>query len=119
MSNLAFANIEDLIVIDENGLPQVDFSTATRDQLAAVTRITNKRREVYNGKGEHVATEEQSGFVLADKYRGLELLGRHVGLFKNEEQRVVVDVADRLLQSRERWLKVTKVEDLGDSDADE
>jgi hypothetical protein len=37
---------------------------------------------------------------MADKYRGLELLGKTVGMFKSEEQRVVVDIADRLLRAR-------------------
>lgn len=99
---MAFANIEDLTSLNDDGHRDVDMSNATRAQLASVTKIVNKTRKVYNAKGDHIATEEQRGFTLADKYRGLELLGKHAGLFKNEDQRVVVDVADRLLEARQR-----------------
>lgn len=108
---MAFANIEDLTRLGSDGQRTVDFSNATRAQLASVNKITNKRRKVYNAKGEHIATEEQDSFTLADKYRGLELLGRHIGMFKEAEQRVVIDVADRLLQARQRMLRITDVTD--------
>lgn len=98
---LAFANIADFISIDDDGLPQVDFSNASREQLRAITNIATKRTTRRDKDG-NVTTEEQSRFGLTDKYRGLELLGKHHGLFKAEEQRVVVDVADRLLHARQR-----------------
>lgn len=116
---MAFANIEDLTTLDDEGNRRVDFSNATREQLAAVTKITNKVRRIYNSKGEHIATEEQSGFNLSDKYRGIELLGRHLGMFRVEEQRVVVDVADRLLAGRQRYLKITSVTDLPSTEDEE
>lgn len=104
LQRMAFARIEDLITVDENGLPQVDFSKATSDTLAAVTSVATKRRTVYNPKGEVVGVEDNAKFNMADKYRGLELLGNTVGMFKKDEQRVVIDVADRLLTARKRVL---------------
>lgn len=114
IKTLAFANIEDLTSLNSEGQRDVDFSSATREQLAAVTKISNKKRSIYNSKGELVAVEEQRGFTLADKYRGLELLGRYTGMFKAEEQRVVVDVADRLLTARQRLLSGPSEDDGGE-----
>lgn len=105
LSKMAFANIEDLITVDEEGLPQVDFTRATRDQLASVTSVSTKKRTVYNPKGEVVGVEKNAKFTLADKQRALHLLGQTAGMFKPEEQRVVVDVADRILEARARVAK--------------
>lgn len=99
---MAFANIADFISIDDSGKPRVDFSSATPEQLKAIASVTAKSRSTYGKEGELVATEDTVGFAMADKYRGLEALGKHLGLFKADEQRVVVDVADRLLAARQR-----------------
>ena len=98
---MAFANIADFIRIDEQGLPQVDFSGATPEQLRAITSVASKRRVTTDKEG-RVTEEQESKFGMADKYRGLELLGKTLGMFKADEQKVVVDVADRLLQARQR-----------------
>src|SRR5665213_3610163 len=58
-----------------------DFTNATPEQLRAISRIKNKTRTIYNQRGDVVATERDHDFTLADKYRGLELLGRHLGMF--------------------------------------
>lgn len=100
---LAFANIADFIRIDKEGLPQVDFSSATPEQLKAITSVASKR-ETTRTRGGDVILKESSRFNMADKQRALENLGRHLGMFKEPEQRVVVDVADRLLIARQRFL---------------
>jgi phage terminase small subunit len=102
LSTLAFANIADLIVIDSDGQPSFDLSKATREQLSAIANLKTKTTKRYDGKGQHVATDTELAISIADKYRGLELLGKHRGLFKADEQRVVLDVADRLLNARRR-----------------
>lgn len=112
LESMAFANVADLIVIDSDGLPQIDWSRATREQLAAVTGVQTKRTMRYNGKGEHVATENNAGFKLADKQSALKLLGMHHGMFQSEEAKAIADVADRLLSARARVLTITKVEDV-------
>jgi len=103
MEALAFANIKDFIRIDENGRPQVDFSTATEDQLRSISSVASKQTTRI-GKDGDVTEEVSSRFTMADKYRGLELLGRTMGMFKDTETRVVLDVADRLLHARQRLL---------------
>lgn len=102
LKDLAFANIADFISVDKDGKPQINFSAATPEQLKAIASVKSKTSRKYNAKGDHIATDVEAAFTLADKYRGLELLGKHIGLFKAEEQRVVVDVADRLLNARRR-----------------
>lgn len=99
---MAFANIADFITVDANGHPQVDFSTATPEQLRAITSVASKNRSIYDKDGRKVADEQTSRFTMADKYKGLELLGKHIGMFKEPETRVVLDVADRLLLARRR-----------------
>jgi hypothetical protein len=111
LDKLAFASIEPFIRIDDEGLPQVDFSNATPEQLSAITSVQTKRRKIYNGKGDHIATEDNARFTLADKYRGLELLGKAEGLFSNDKVEVVVDVADRLLAARQRFAQVEQRSD--------
>jgi phage terminase small subunit len=107
----AFSTIENFIRIDDDGKPQIDFSAATPEQLRAITSVKSKTSRKYNGKGEHIATDSEAAFTLRDKDRSLEMLGRHLGLFKSDEQRVVIDVADRLLAARRR------MRELGDSGA--
>jgi phage terminase small subunit len=102
LKDMAFANIADFITVQPDGTFNVDFSKASREQLKALASVKTKTSRKYNNKGEHIATDTEAAFTMADKYRGLELLGRHEGLFKAEEQRVVLDVADRLLEARRR-----------------
>jgi phage terminase small subunit len=108
LEKMAFANVAKFIRI-EDGKPIVDFSTATEEDLAAITSIKTKSRKQYDAKGQHIATEDTADFGMADKYRGLELLGKTVGMFKSDEQRVVVDIADRLLRARGRVTEPTKM----------
>lgn len=106
---MAFANIADFIRIDADGLPQVDFSNATPEQLKAITSVASKRR-VKRDKDGTVTEDMESRFSMADKYRGLELLGKIEGMFKPEEHKVVVDVADRLLAARQRMARLSNGE---------
>ena len=101
LETMAFANIADFIRIDSEGMPQVDFSNATPEQLRAITSVASKRRTTTDKDG-RVTVDKESRFTMADKYRGLEMLGKIEGLFKPEEHKVVVDVADRLLHARQR-----------------
>lgn len=102
LKTLAFANIADFITVNDDGTFNLDLSNASREQLKALSSVKTKTTKRYDGKGKHIATDTESAFTIADKYRGLELLGRHEGLFKADEQRVVLDVADRLLEARKR-----------------
>lgn len=107
---LSFASIGDFISIDEDGHPQVDFSTATPEQLKAIASVASKQRNYYDNRGNKIGDEKSSRFAMADKYRGLDMIARHLGLYKEAEQRVVVDVADRLLAARQRFAKLESAE---------
>lgn len=111
LERLAFANIDDYIHVDEEGLPQVDFTNATREHLSAVTSVKTKRRTIYNAKGDVVGVEKEAAFTLADKYKGLELLGRDIGMFKPADQTITIDIADRLLEARKRYAQLEVLSD--------
>lgn len=110
LEHMALTNIGDFIRINEDGKPVIDFSTAAPEQLKAIASVKNKTTRRYDKDGNHLSTDEDVAFSMADKYRGLELLGKHLGLFKEAEQRVVIDIADRLVNARRR------VRELGSDD---
>jgi len=116
LDKVAFANIKDLIYIDADGLPQIDFSNATEDQLAAVASVQTKRTKRYDAKGKHIATEDNAKFTMLDKLRGLEILAKVEGLLKPDEQKVVIDVADRLLAARQRVARLGAPEQRSNDD---
>src|SRR6478752_1453026 len=58
LSALAFANIADFITVDDDGHPVVDFSTATPEQLRAITSVATKSRTLYDKEGKSVGTEK-------------------------------------------------------------
>ena len=105
LKSIALSNVADFTRLDDEGNLQVDFSRATREQLAAVSSVKTKHRTIYDNRGNAIATEQQSEFKLWDKLRAAELLGKDLGMFKEPEQRVVVDVADRLLRARSRVMQ--------------
>ena len=97
LERMAFSNIARFTRLSDDGRRIVDFSDATEEELAAITQIKTKTRHIYTPKGEHIGTEHHDQFNMADKYRGLELLGKVEGMFQSDEVKVTVDVADRLL----------------------
>lgn len=129
--NIAHSNVADFTRLNKDGDLEVDFSGATREQLGAVSGVKVKKRKIYDNRGNVVGEEHQSEFRLWDKLRAAELLGKHSGFLAEPEQRVVVDVADRLLRARSRVLglpdasgvvegvsttKSAETEELGDSE---
>lgn len=107
LSHLAFSNVADFTKLNKDGDLEVDFSGASREQLGAVSGVKVKKRKIYDNKGNVVGEEHQSEFRLWDKLRAAELLGKDIGMFKEPEQKVVVDVADRLLNARARLRQIT------------
>ncbi len=99
---LAHSNVEDFTRLNKDGDLEVDFSKATREQLRAVQGVKVKKRKIYDNKGALVGEEHQSEFRLWDKLRAAEMLGKHSGFLKETETKVVIDVADRLLNARQR-----------------
>lgn len=97
-------NIADFYTIDDKGQPILDLSKASREQMAAIRNIKVKERKLYDRNGSVIGVEKQSSLDLLDKLRAAELMGKQAGLFKPDEQRIVLDVADRLLAARQRVL---------------
>lgn len=102
LGRLAFSNVADFTRLNADGDLEVDFSGATREQLSAVSGVKVKKRKIYDNRGNQVGEEHTSEFKLWDKIRAAELLGKDIGMFKEPEQKVVVDIADRLLMARQR-----------------
>ena len=117
LKDLAFFNIQDITRVDADGRPHLDLTNTTRDQFKAISSISTKSRVLRNKDGEVIGTEQQSKVTVADKYRGLELLGKTLGIFQEPEVKVTLDVADRLLNARNRLARLNVI-DTTPSDAD-
>ena len=72
LAKLAFSNMADYLVTDENGAPSLNLSTLTRDQFAAVVEVTVGPRG--------------TKFKLADKRAALADLCRHLGLMVDRHE---------------------------------
>ena len=73
LAKLGFSNMEDFASVDDKGSATLDLSDISRDQFAAVTELTT------DSIGE-ITTRTK--IKLADKRANLELLGKHLGMFK-------------------------------------
>lgn len=111
LSDMAFFDPRRVVTEDADGDLRVDFSNATDADYKAITKVKNKTRILYDNHGREIGREKQVEVGFADKYRGLELLGRVEGIFKEPDTKVVVDVADRLLRARGRALGSIIAED--------
>ena len=74
IKKLAFANMQDYTRIDANGKPEIDLSTMTRDQAAALSEITNR------------------GIKFHSKDSALEKLCKHLGLYAKEDGLTIGDI---------------------------
>src|SRR5258706_8279414 len=80
LAKLAFANMLDYMRVGPDGDPVLDFSKLTRDQAAALVEVTVE--DYLDGRGEDARQVRRVKFKLASKLVALELLGKHLGLFK-------------------------------------
>jgi phage terminase small subunit len=81
LAKLAFANMADYMRVGPDGDPVLDFSKLTRDQAAALVEVTVE--DYLDGRGEDARQVRRVKFKLASKLLALELLGKHLGLFKD------------------------------------
>lgn len=80
LARIAFSNMLDYIVVQEDGTAFVDLSQLDRDQAAGILEITVD--DVTGGTGDGVRKRVQrTRFKLANKIKALEHLGRHLKLF--------------------------------------
>jgi phage terminase small subunit len=103
LERIAFANIGDFVTVDDEGNARVDLSNVTRDQMATLSKIETSTKRTYTPAGAHIATQHNVKIAKEDKLRSIHLLGQTLGMFKQEELKVTVDVADRLLAARQRY----------------
>lgn len=84
IARLAFSNLQDYIRINADGQADVDLSTLTRDQAAAVSEITVDTTGG-TGDGERRLVL-RTKIKLIDKTKNLELLCRHLGMLNDKIQ---------------------------------
>jgi phage terminase small subunit len=85
---LGFSNMLDYMRVPEQGDPYIDLSTMTRDQAAALTEVsvdTVGLRTDDEGEPRQIV---RTKIKVADKKAALELLGKHLGVFKDAETSV-------------------------------
>ena len=80
LKKLGFSNMLDYATVQADGTAYVDLSSLTREQAAAIQEMTVD--EYTEGRGEDARPVKKVKVKLVDKKGTLELLGRHLGLFK-------------------------------------
>ncbi len=82
LAKLGFASMLDYITVQPDGTAVVSLSTLTREQAAAIQEITVE--EYTDGKAGEARPVKRVRLKLVDKKGSLELLGRHLGIFKEQ-----------------------------------
>jgi len=80
LAKCGFANLDDFVTINEDGIPSFDFSTVDRDKMAALSEITHD--SIWEGKGRGAQEVKRIKIKFHDKVRSLQLLGNHLGIFR-------------------------------------
>ncbi|MCR4373436.1 MAG: terminase small subunit [Acidobacteria bacterium] len=87
LASIAFADIRDVVTWDEDNAYLIPAAELTRAQ-AGVIREMKQRRVVTRGQsnsgGEYEQTTDQREVKLHDKQRALEMLGKYLGMFRDE-----------------------------------
>ncbi len=99
IAKLAFSNIVDFVILQEDGSPQIDLSGLTAEQSAAVSELTV---ETYmEGQGDDALEVKRVKVKLAPKTQALELLGKHLKLFTEVyEESTLRDIAQDIQERR-------------------
>jgi phage terminase small subunit len=84
LAKLAFANPLDYGYVTEDGHWSTHLARTTRDQMAAVQEITSTSSVAGQGEDERVITRTTK-LKLSDKRAALVDLGKHLGLFKEDQ----------------------------------
>jgi phage terminase small subunit len=101
LHRLAFANMQDYMRVNEDGWPELDLSTLTRDQAAAIQEFSEDATGGQNDGERRLVIRRR--FKLADKGQNLERLGRHLGMFQdNVKVTGLEEIASRLSDLRKQ-----------------
>ncbi len=84
IAKLAFSNMENYMKFDKDGKLEFNFTDISSDQAAAISELTVDTRHERDQEGDKPAQVIKVRFELADKFRNLELLGRHLKLFTDK-----------------------------------
>ena len=78
LARLGFVNMADFVTMDGSETPVLDFSRVTREQMAAVSEIT---QDTYlDGKGEDAKVVKRTKIKLYDKNTALSQLAKNLGI---------------------------------------
>ena len=80
LSLVAFSGMERFVHIDADGQPIIDLSRCTPMDLSLLSEITTET--FIEGKGDDAKTVRKTKIKLNDNLRAMEMLGKHLGLFK-------------------------------------
>lgn len=101
LAKIAFSNMGDLIVVQEDGSAVIDFNLMTPEQRAAMSEYAVE--QYMEGRGDGAVPVKKSKVKFHDKKGALELLGRKLGMF-NDKLKIEgeVSVVERLQAGRNR-----------------
>lgn len=100
LKRLGYANIQDFTTTDSDGQMDVNLSTATRDQLAALQEFTVDTTGG-TGDGERRVVL-RTKIKMADKLKALELIARHLKMLTDKQEIVttIKDLSDDEVEAR-------------------
>lgn len=107
-----FGRIADMAKARPDGLLELNFRDATRDQLAIIASIKTKTRIIAGEEDEPPATEVECEVKALDKLKALELLGKHLGLFRDKLEMTGKDGGPIQLQEQPMNLDGLTLEEL-------
>jgi phage terminase small subunit len=84
MARVAFADMADFVKIDESGMIQANPLDTLLPGQSRVIRKVKEHRTIKSDEGEDTILNATYEFELHDKMKGLEQLGRHLGMFKDK-----------------------------------
>lgn len=99
LAKIAFSDLKDFVHWDENGVTILDSEHVDGSVLAEISETTNIQTFPNGGESERI----QKKVKPHDKMKALEMLGKHLGMFKETVQ-------------HEGKLGVTIVDDIGEED---
>jgi hypothetical protein len=84
MARVAFANMADFVRFDDMGQPRIELKGLSRDQLAAVSKVTTTTRVMHGGEKGPDFRVERTTLTLHPKLPALDKIGQHFGLWDAE-----------------------------------